>query len=539
MAAKEVVFGEEARRKLLSGVEKLASVVRVTLGPRGRHVGIEKKFGSPDIVDDGVTIAEEQEYQDPFENMGAQLVKEVASKTNDVAGDGTTTATVLAHALLKEGFKMVAAGANPMALKRGMEKGVKVVVEELTKMSRKLSTKAETAQVASITAHDPEIGRVIADAMEEVGEAGVITVEDSDTIETYYEVVEGMQFDREYISPYFVTNPKKMEVELENPYILVTDRELKNAMEMIPLLEKVAQTGKPLLIIAKDVTGEALSTLVLNKLKGTLLSCAVKAPGFGDRRKAMLEDIAILTGGVVVAEDAGMEIKNTTLDMLGRAERVRVDHEDTTIIGGKGNPEAIKARIEQIEEQIKGTDSDYDREKLEERKAKLAGGVAVIKVGAATETELEEKKHRMEDALEATKAAVDEGILPGGGVALLRTLKALEKLEKELEGDEKVGVQLLRKAVELPARQLAENAGFEGAVIVEQLKKEKSAIGFDVETEEFRDMFEAGIIDPTKVTRTALQNAASIAGMLLTTEALVAEIKEEKKEAMPTPPPEY
>ncbi|MDD3748829.1 MAG: chaperonin GroEL [Candidatus Bipolaricaulis anaerobius] len=539
MAAKEVVFGEEARRKLLSGVEKLASVVRVTLGPRGRHVGIEKKFGSPDIVDDGVTIAEEQEYQDPFENMGAQLVKEVASKTNDVAGDGTTTATVLAHALLKEGFKMVAAGANPMALKRGMEKGVKVVVEELTKMSRKLSTKAETAQVASITAHDPEIGRVIADAMEEVGEAGVITVEDSDTIETYYEVVEGMQFDREYISPYFVTNPKKMEVELENPYILVTDRELKNAMEMIPLLEKVAQTGKPLLIIAKDVTGEALSTLVLNKLKGTLLSCAVKAPGFGDRRKAMLEDIAILTGGVVVAEDAGMEIKNTTLDMLGRAERVRVDHEDTTIIGGKGNPEAIKARIEQIEEQIKGTDSDYDREKLEERKAKLAGGVAVIKVGAATETELEEKKHRMEDALEATKAAVDEGILPGGGVALLRTLKALEKLEKELEGDEKVGVQLLRRAVELPARQLAENAGFEGAVIVEQLKKEKNVIGFDVETEEFRDMFEAGIIDPTKVTRTALQNAASIAGMLLTTEALVAEIKEEKKEAMPTPPPEY
>ncbi len=453
MAAKEVIYGEEARRKVLSGVEKLASVVRVTLGPRGRNVGIEKKFGSPDIVNDGVTIAEEQEYKDPFENMGAQLVKEVASKTNDVAGDGTTTATILAHALLKEGFKMVAAGSNPMALKRGMEKGVKTVVDELTKMSRKLSTKAETAQVASITAHDPEIGRVIADAMEEVGEAGVITVEDSDTIETHYEVVEGMQFDREYISPYFVTNPKKMEVELENPYILVTDRELKNAMEMIPLLEKIAQTGKPLLIIAKDVTGEALSTLVLNKLKGTLSSCAVKAPGFGDRRKAMLEDVAVLAGGVVVAEDAGMEIKNTTLDMLGRAERVRVDHEDTTIIGGKGNPDAIKARVEQIEEQIKGTDSDYDREKLEERKAKLAGGVAVIKVGAATETELEEKKHRMEDALEATKAAVDEGILPGGGVALLRTLKTLVKLEKELEGDEKVGVQLLRKAIEAPARQ--------------------------------------------------------------------------------------
>ncbi len=539
MAAKEVIYGEEARRKVLIGVEKLASVVRVTLGPRGRNVGIEKKFGSPDIVNDGVTIAEEQEYKDPFENMGAQLVKEVASKTNDVAGDGTTTATILAHALLKEGFKMVAAGSNPMALKRGMEKGVKTVVDELKKMSRKLSTKAETAQVASITAHDPEIGRVIADAMEEVGEAGVITVEDSDTIETHYEVVEGMQFDREYISPYFVTNPKKMEVELENPYILVTDRELKNAMEMIPLLEKIAQTGKPLLLIAKDVTGEALSTLVLNKLKGTLVSCAVKAPGFGDRRKAMLEDVAVLTGGVVVAEDAGMEIKNTTLDMLGRAQRVRVNHEDTTIISGKGDPETIKARIEQIEEQIKGTDSDYDREKLEERKAKLAGGVAVIKVGAATETELEEKKHRMEDALEATKAAVDEGILPGGGVALLRTLKALGKLEKELEGDEKVGVQLLRKAIEAPSRQLAENAGFEGAVIVEQLKKEKDAIGFDVVAEEFRDMFEAGIIDPTKVARSALQNAASIAGMLITTEALVAEIKEEKKDMMPPPPPEY
>ncbi len=539
MAAKQVVFGEEARRQVLLGVEKLANVVRVTLGPRGRNVGIEKKFGSPDIVNDGVTIAEEQEYKDPFENMGAQLVKEVASKTNDVAGDGTTTATILAHALLKEGFKMVAAGSNPMALKRGMEKGVKVVVDELKKMSRKLSTKTETAQVASITAHDPEIGRVIADAMEAVGEAGVITVEDSDTIETYYEVVEGMQFDREYISPYFVTNPKKMEVEMENPYILITDRELKNAMEMIPLLEKVAQTGKPILIIAKDVTGEALSTLVLNKLKGTLVSCAVKAPGFGDRRKAMLEDIAVLTGGVVVAEDAGMEIKNTTLDMLGRAERVRVDHENTTIIGGKGNPEAIKARIEQIEEQIKTTESDYDREKLEERKAKLAGGVAVIKVGAATETELEEKKHRMEDALEATKAAVEEGILPGGGVALLRAGRALDKLEKDLEGDEKVGVQLLRKALEAPARQLAENAGFEGAVIVERLKNEKDSTGFDVVAEKFRDMFEAGIIDPMKVTRSALQNAASIAGMLLTTEALVAEIREEKKETPPPPPPEY
>ncbi|MBC7221910.1 chaperonin GroEL [Candidatus Bipolaricaulota bacterium] len=539
MAAKEVVYGEEARRKILAGVEKLANVVRVTLGPRGRNVCIEKKFGSPDIVNDGVTIAEEQEYKDPYENMGAQLVKEVASKTNDVAGDGTTTATVLAHALIKEGFKMVAAGANPIALKRGIEKGVKAVVEELQKMSRKISGKHEIAQVAAISANDPEVGRIIADAMEAVGESGVITVEDSDTIETYYEVVEGMQFDREYLSPYFVTDPKKMEVNLENPYILITDRELKNALEMIPLLEKVAQTGRPLLVIAKDVTGEALSTLVINKLKGTLISCAVKAPGFGDRRKAMLEDIAILTGGVVIAEDAGMEVRNATLDMLGQAERVRVTHESTTIIGGKGNPEAIKARIEQIEEQIKTTDSEYDREKLEERKAKLAGGVAVIKVGAATETELEEKKHRFEDALEATRAAVEEGILPGGGVALLRASRVLDQLEKELEGDEKLGVQILKKALEAPVRQIAENAGFEGAVIVERLRKEKDTVGFDVVQEKFVDMYEAGIIDPTKVTRSALQNAASIAGMLLITEALVAEVREEKKETVPTPPPEY
>ncbi len=539
MAAKEVIFGEEARRKVLAGVEKLANVVRVTLGPRGRNVCLEKKFGSPDIVNDGVTIAEEQEYKDSFENMGAQLVKEVASKTNDVAGDGTTTATILAHALVKEGFKMVAAGANPMALKRGIEKGTKAVVEELKKMSKKLTSKEETAQVATISANDPEIGRIIADAMETVGEDGVITVEDSETIETYYEIVEGMRFDREYISPYFVTDPKKMEVVLEEPYILITDREIKNAMELIPIMEKVAQTGKPLLVIAKDVTGEALSTLVLNKLRGTLTSCAVKAPGFGDRRKAMLEDIAILTGGRVISEDAGMEVRNATLEDLGRAEKVRVTHEDTTIIGGKGDPEAIKARIEQINEQIKTTDSDYDREKLEERKAKLAGGVAVIKVGAATETELEEKKHRFEDALEATKAAVEEGILPGGGVALLNAAKVLDGLEKELEGDEKVGVQILKRALEEPARQLAENAGFEGAVIVEQLKQQKPGVGFDVVQEKFVDMFEAGIIDPTKVTRSALQNAVSIAGMLLTTEALVAEIKEEKKENTTPPPPEF
>ncbi len=540
MAAKELLFAEEARRKLLAGVEKLAGVVRVTLGPRGRNVCIEKKFGSPDIVNDGVTIAEEQEYKDSFENMGAQLVKEVASKTNDVAGDGTTTATILAQSMVKEGFKMVAAGANPMALKRGIEKGSRAVTDELKKMSRKLGTKAETAQVATISANDPDIGKIIADTMEVVGEDGVITVEDSDTIDTYYEVVEGMRFDREYVSPYFVTDPKKMEVSLEDPYILVTDRELKNAMEVIPLLEKIAQTGKPLLIIAKDVTGEALSTLVLNKLKGTLSSCAVKAPGFGERRKAMLEDIAVVTGGIVVAEDAGMEIKNTTLEMLGRAEKIRVTNEDTTIISGKGDAEQIKARIEQINEQIKTTDSDYDREKLEERKAKLAGGVAVIKVGAATETELEEKKHRMEDALEATKAAVEEGILPGGGVAILNAGAVLDSLDKELVGEERVGVQILRRSLQEPARQLAENAGFEGAIIVERLKSEKPAVGFDVVAEEYRDMFEAGIIDPTKVTRSALQNAVSIAGMLLTTEALVAEVEEEKQDQhYPTPPMGY
>jgi len=532
--AKEVIFGEEARRRMKAGIDKLADAVRITLGPRGRNVIIDKKFGSPDITNDGVTIAQEQEYKDEFENMGAQLVKEVASKTNDIAGDGTTTATILAHAMIEEGFKNVAAGANPMELKRGLEKGAAVVVDELKKQSRALKTKEETAQVATISANDESIGKIIADAMEAVGDDGVITVEDSDTIETYYEVVEGMQFDREYISPYFVTDPKKMEVVLEKPLILITDQELKNATELVPLLEKVAQAGKPLLVIAKDVTGEALTTLVLNKLKGTLTSCAVKAPGFGDRRKAMLEDIAVLTGGTVVAEDAGMQIKDTTLDMLGTAETVKVDNNDTTIIGGKGKPEAIKGRIEQIEAQIETTDSDYDREKLEERKAKLAGGVAVIKVGAPTETELSEKKHRMEDALEATKAAVDEGILPGGGVALVNAAKALDNLK--VEGDEAVGIGILRRALEAPIRQLADNAGFEGAIVAEKVKEEKPGVGFDVVTEKYRDMFEAGIIDPTKVTRSALQNAVSIAGMLLTTDALVAEIKEKEENPAPQMP---
>jgi len=533
--AKEVIFGEEARRKMKAGIDKLADAVRITLGPRGRNVIIDKKFGSPDITNDGVTIAQEQEYKDEFENMGAQLVKEVASKTNDIAGDGTTTATILAHTMIEEGFKNLAAGANPMELKRGLEKGSAVVVEELKKLSRELKTKEETAQVGAISANDESIGKIIADAMEAVGEDGVITVEDSDTIDTYYEVVEGMQFDREYISPYFVTDPKKMEVLLEKPLILVTDQEVKSAQDLVPLLEKVVQASRPLLVIAKDVTGEALTTLVLNKLKGTLSSCAVKAPGFGDRRKAMLEDIAVLTGGTVVAEDAGMQIKDTTLDMLGTAETIKVDNSNTTIIGGKGKSEAIQGRIEQIEAQIETTDSSYDREKLEERKAKLAGGVAVIKVGAPTETELSEKKHRMEDALEATKAAVDEGILPGGGVALLNAAKALDGMKK-LTGDESVGITILKRALEAPLRQLALNAGFEGAIVVEKVRAEKPGIGFDVAKEEYHDMVEAGIIDPTKVTRSALQNAVSIAGMLLTTDALVAEIKEEEPAAPPMPP---
>ena len=531
--SKEVIFEEEARRKMKAGIDKLTKAVRITLGPRGRNVIIDKKFGSPDITNDGVTIAQEQEYKDEFENMGAQLVKEVASKTNDIAGDGTTTATILAHAMIEEGFKNVAAGANPMELKRGLEKASERVVVSLKEQSRALTTKEETAQVATISANDEAIGKIIADAMEAVGEDGVITVEDSDTIETFYEVVEGMQFDREYISPYFVTDPKKMEASLEKPYVLITDQELKNAADLVSVLEKVAQTGKPLLVIAKDVTGEALTTLVLNKLKGTLTSCAVKAPGFGDRRKAMLEDLAILTGGTVIAEDAGMQIKDATVDMLGQAGHIRIDSDNTTIIDGKGSSDALKGRIEQIEAQMATTDSDYDREKLEERKAKLAGGVAVIKVGAPTETELSEKKHRMEDALEATKAAVDEGILPGGGVALVNAITLLDSLK--LDGDEAVGVNILRRALEAPLRQLVGNAGLEGAIVVERVKHEKPGVGLDVLTESYRNMFDAGIVDPTKVTRSALQNAVSIAGMLLTTGALVAEIKE--KEQFPAMPP--
>ncbi|MBS3813768.1 chaperonin GroEL [Candidatus Bipolaricaulota bacterium] len=519
--AKEVKFEEDARRALQEGVNKLAKIVRITLGPRGRNVILDQDFGAPDITNDGVTIAEEQEYKDKFENMGAQLVKEVASETNDAAGDGTTTATILAHAILEEGFKNVAAGANPEHLKRGIKLGTERIVEELKGKSRDLSTKEETAQIATISANDEEIGQIIADTMEEAGEDGVITVEESEGIDTYYELVEGMQFDREYLSPYFVTDSENMEVDLEDPYVLITDQEIKNAQDFVPVLEKIAQTGKPLLVIADDVDGEALTTMVINKIKGTLDSVAVKAPGFGDRREAQLEDIATLTDGQLIAEDLGMDVSDTTIDMLGQAERVRVTDENTTIIGGKGSTDAIKGRVDKIDNQIASSDSDYDREKLEERKAKLVGGIAVIKVGAATETELDERKTRMEDALEATQAAVDEGILPGGGVALLRAADKINELD--LDGDVEVGAQILKKAVKEPVKQLATNAGFEGAIIAERLLEKEEEIGFDVLLEDYTNMLEKGIIDPTKVTRSAIQNAASVASMLLSTDGLVVD----------------
>ncbi|MBI1743604.1 chaperonin GroEL [Candidatus Acetothermia bacterium] len=535
---KEVIFDAEAREKLLAGVQKLTDAVRITLGPKGRNVIIGKEFGAPKVINDGVTIAEEQEYADEFENLGAQLVKEVAKETNDVAGDGTTTATVLAHALIKEGMKNITAGANPMQVKKGLELARDKIIEELTKMSKELKGKDEMARVATISANDEEIGKIIADAMEAVGEDGVITVEESDTIETHYEVVEGMQFDRGYTSPYFVTNAERMEAELKEPYILITDQECKKAKDLVPLLEKIAQTGKPLLVIAEEIEGEALTTMVINKLRGTLSSVAVKAPGFGDRRKAMLQDIAILTGGTVIAKDAGMTLETATLDMLGHTERVVIDDDTTTIIGGKGKKKDLEGRIEQLRKQMEGTDSDYDREKLQERIAKLAGGVAIIKVGAATETELEEKKHRMEDALEATKAAVQEGILPGGGVALINASKALNSLK--LDGDQAVGVNLLKKAIEAPVKQLAENAGYEGSLIVEKVKALSNGMGFDVMKEDYVDMMKAGIVDPTKVTKSALLNAVSVAGMILTTGAVVASIETgEDRGGMPPAPPEY
>ncbi len=532
MAAKEIIFDEEGRRALLRGVEKLAKAVKATLGPAGRNVILEKKFGSPTITKDGVTVAKEIELPDPFENLGAQLVREVASKTSDVAGDGTTTATILAEAIFRNGLKYIASGANAIEIKRGIDIAVEKVVEELKKMSREVQGRKEISEVASISANnDKEIGEKIAEAMDKVGKDGVITVEEAKGIETYVEIVEGMQFDRGYISPYFVTNPEKMECVLEEPYILIHDKKISSIRDILPILEKVAQQGKPILVIAEDVEGEALATLVVNKLRGVLQACAVKAPGYGDRRKAMLEDIAILTGGRVISEEAGMKLESAQLSDLGRAKRVVVDKDNTTIVEGYGSKENIKARIAQIKAQIEETKSDYDREKLQERLAKLAGGVAVIYVGAATETEMKEKKARIEDALHATKAAVEEGIVPGGGVAYIRAKKALENLK--LEGDRQFGVEIVRQALVEPLKQIAENAGYNGAVIAEKVEQLPETHGFDALTGEFKDMIEAGIIDPTKVERIALQNAASIAGLLLTTEALVTEIKEKKKENVP------
>jgi len=532
MAAKQLQFDENARHALLRGVEKLAKAVKATLGPSGRNVILDKKFGSPTITKDGVTVAKEIELEDPYENMGAQLVREVASKTSDIAGDGTTTATVLAESIYKEGLRNVTAGANPTSLQRGIMKAVDAIVEELKKISKKVSDRTEIAQVATVSANwDKTIGEIIADAMDKVGKDGTITVEEAKSIETTLEVVEGMQFDKGYLSPYFVTNAEAMEAVLENPYILIHEKKISSLKDMLPLLEKVAKAGRPLLIIAEDVEGEALATLVVNKLRGTLQVCAVKAPGFGDRRKAMLEDIAVLTGGRCITEDLGIKLENVKLEELGRTKRATIDKENTTIVEGEGKQVDIKGRIAQIRRQIEETTSDYDREKLQERLAKLAGGVAVINVGAATETEMKEKKARVEDALHATRAAVEEGIVAGGGVAYLRTQKVLDNI-KDLEADEKVGVAIVRRAVEEPTRQLADNAGKEGALVVEEVKKRKGNEGYDVSADEYTDLVKAGIVDPTKVTRTALQNAASISGLLLTTEALVTEIPEKEK----TPP---
>jgi chaperonin GroEL len=534
MAAKQLQFDENARHTLLRGIEKLARAVKATLGPSGRNVILDKKFGSPTITKDGVTVAKEIELEDPYENMGAQLVREVASKTSDVAGDGTTTATVLAESIFREGLRNVTAGANPTSLQRGINKAVEAIVKELEKISKKVSDRTEIAQVATVSANwDKTIGEIIADAMDKVGKDGTITVEEARSIDTTLEVVEGMQFDKGYLSPYFVTNAEAMEASLENPYILIHEKKISSLKDMLPLLEKVAKAGRPLLIIAEDVEGEALATLVVNKLRGTLQVCAVKAPGFGDRRKAMLEDIAVLTGGRCITEDLGIKLENIKLEDLGKAKRVTIDKENTTIVEGSGKNVDIQGRVAQIRRQIEETTSDYDREKLQERLAKLAGGVAVINVGAATETEMKEKKARVEDALHATRAAVEEGIVPGGGVALIRAQKALENL-RGLEGDEKVGVQIVRRAIEEPMRQLANNAGAEGALVVEEVKNRKGNEGYNVATGEYVDLVKAGIVDPTKVTRSALQNAASISGLLLTTEALVTEVPEkEKAPAMP------
>jgi len=535
MAAKQLQFDENARHTLLRGIEKLAKAVKATLGPSGRNVILDKKFGSPTITKDGVTVAKEIELEDPYENMGAQLVREVASKTSDVAGDGTTTATILAESIYREGLRNVTAGANPTSLQRGIMKGADAIVEELKKLSKKVSDRTEIAQVATVSANwDKTIGEIIADAMDKVGKDGTITVEEAKSIETTLEVVEGMQFDKGYLSPYFVTNAEAMEAVLENAYILIYEKKISSLKDLLPLLEKVAKAGRPLLIISEDVEGEALATLVVNKLRGTLQVCAVKAPGFGDRRKAMLEDIAVLTGGRLISEDLGIKLENIKLEDLGKAKRVTIDKENTTIVEGEGKKADIQGRVAQIRRQIEETTSDYDREKLQERLAKLAGGVAVINVGAATETEMKEKKARVEDALHATRAAVEEGIVAGGGVALLRAQKSLDNV-KHLEGDEKIGVQIVRRAIEEPTRQLADNGGAEGALVVEEVKKRKGNEGYDVATGEYTDLVKAGIVDPTKVTRSALQNAASIAGLLLTTEALVTEIPEKEK-TPPMPP---
>lgn len=523
--AKDIRFGEEARRAMETGINKLADTVKVTLGPKGRNVALDKKFGAPLITNDGVTIAREIELEDPFENMGAQLVKEVSTKTNDVAGDGTTTATLLAQAIVREGLKNVAAGANPMILRRGISKAVETVVEEIKSISKQVDGESAIAQVASISAADEKIGNLIAEAMQKVGKDGVITVEESKSMGTTLEVVEGMQFDRGYLSPYMVSDTEKMVAELENPYILVTDKKINNIQEILPILEEIVQQSKPLLIIADDVEGEALATLVVNKLRGTFNCVAVKAPGFGDRRKEMLRDIAILTGAEVVSEELGYDLKETSLSMLGTAQTVNVDKENTVIVDGAGTKDEIKDRINQIKAQLEVTTSEFDKEKLEERLAKLSGGVAVIQVGAATETELKENKLRIEDALSATRAAVEEGIVPGGGTALINAMSTVEKLIDSVEGDEKTGVKIILKALEEPVRQIAANAGLEGSIIVEKIKASEPGIGFDALKEEYVNMIEKGIVDPTKVTRSALQNAASVAAMVLTTESAVTDIE--------------
>ena len=534
MAVKELKFDQDARNSILSGLNILADAVKVTLGPKGRNVILEKSFGSPTVTKDGVTVAKEIDLEDKFENMGARMVREVASKTSDTGGDGTTTATVLAQAMYREGYKIVAAGANPMDVKRGIDAAVETVVSELKKLSKPTKDQQEIAQVGTVSANNDEtIGNIIAEAMNKVGKEGVITVEEAKGMETTLDIVEGMQFDRGYLSPYFVTDAEKMEAELEEPYILLNEKKISNMKDLLPILEQVAKSGRPFLILAEDVEGEALATLVVNKIRGTLRCAAVKAPGFGDRRKAMLEDIAILTGGQVISEDLGVKLENVRMDDLGRARRIRIDKDNTTIVEGMGDSSALEGRVKQIRVQIDETTSDYDREKLQERLAKLVGGVAVINVGAATETEMKEKKARVEDALNATRAAVEEGVVAGGGVPFLRCLSALDKMK--LEGDRQTGVNIVKRALEEPIRQIANNAGHDGSVVVERVKKEKDTFGFDAAKEEYTDLMKAGIIDPTKVVRLALQNAASVASLMITTQAMVAE-KPEKKAAAPMPP---